>query len=85
MGQTSTNFVECDECRKKPGTPPFCEDCLKNGERRSRRKVGKPQPVPDLKKMKARVEFVGDFEDVKKVSTLMKEASKKENSRNPAN
>jgi hypothetical protein len=26
------NFIECDECRVKPGSPTLCQDCL---ERRS--------------------------------------------------
>ena len=34
-----------------------------------------PAQVPDLKKMRARIEFVGDFEDVKKVSELLKQFS----------
>jgi hypothetical protein len=34
-----------------------------------------PAQVPDLKKMRARIEFVGDFEDVKKVSELLKQLS----------
>ena len=31
----------------------------------------------DLKKMRARIEFIGDVEDVKKVSEMLKELSRK--------
>jgi hypothetical protein len=33
--------------------------------------------LPDLKKMKARIEFIGDFEDVKKVVEFVKQLAKK--------
>ena len=33
--------------------------------------------LPDLKKMKARIEFIGDFEDVKKVKELLKQLQTK--------
>ena len=36
-----------------------------------------PAQVPDLQKMKARIEVVGDFEDVKKLQVLLKELSAK--------
>jgi hypothetical protein len=32
----------------------------------------------DLKKMRARIEFIGDVEDVKKVSEMLKELSRKD-------
>ena len=37
-----------------------------------------PATTPDLKKIRAWVEFVGDFEDVKKLSALLKELSSNE-------
>ena len=36
-----------------------------------------PKDVPDLHKVKARVEIVGDFADLQKVAGLLKELSKK--------
>ena len=35
------------------------------------------QNPPDLTKMKARIELIGDFEDVKKLSDILKELRKK--------
>jgi hypothetical protein len=34
-----------------------------------------PTHIPDLKKMKARIEVVGDFEDLKKVAAVLRELS----------
>jgi hypothetical protein len=36
---------------------------------------GKPADLPDLKKMKARIEFIGDFEDVRKIRDVIKSLS----------
>ena len=35
-----------------------------------------PKAMPGLHKMEARIEFIGDFEDVRKIGNLMKELSK---------
>ena len=76
-GPTFSDFVECDECRRKPGSPPLCDDCL--GRRAELEKtIGKPQPILDLKKIKARIEFIGEFEDVKKVMEAVKQLAKKQ-------
>jgi hypothetical protein len=73
---TLRDFVECDDCRKKPGSPELCADCLR---RRSEleKAINQPQAIPDLKKMKARIEFIGDFDDVKKVVEFVKQLGKK--------
>jgi hypothetical protein len=34
-----------------------------------------PAQVPDIRKMKARIEVIGDFEDSKKLSELLKQLS----------
>ena len=36
-----------------------------------------PSQVPDIRKIKARIEFLGDFDDVKKISDILKELAKK--------
>ena len=73
-GPDFNDFVECDECRKKPGSPQLCDDCLRRrGE--FEKTIGKSQPIPDLKKMKARIEFIGDFEDVRKIRDVIKSLS----------
>jgi hypothetical protein len=36
-----------------------------------------PAHIPDLKKMKAKIEIAGDFEDLKRIKELLKELSKK--------
>jgi hypothetical protein len=36
-----------------------------------------PAQIPDIKKMKARIELVGDFEDLKKITALLKEIARK--------
>ena len=75
-GPTFNDFVECDECRKKPGSPQLCDDCLRRrGE--FEKTIGKSQPIPDLKKMKARIEVIGDFEDLKAITELLKQRSNK--------
>jgi hypothetical protein len=35
-----------------------------------------PAQIPDLKKMKARIEVIGDFEDLKKISAILKELAR---------
>jgi hypothetical protein len=38
-----------------------------------------PAQIPDLHKMKARIEFVGDFEDLKAITEILKQRSNKSN------
>lgn len=71
-GPDFNDFEECDECRKKPGKPMLCADCLRR-RAEFEKTIGKPQTIPDLHKMKARIEFVGDFEEVKRVVEFMKQ------------
>jgi len=34
----ATNFYECDDCRRKPGSPTLCQDCLERRIELSRKK-----------------------------------------------
>ena len=36
-----------------------------------------PSELPDLRKLRARIELIGEIEDVKKLSELLKQLSKK--------
>jgi hypothetical protein len=63
-GPDFNDFVECDGCGKKPGSPVLGEDCLRR-RAEFEETIGKPQPVPDLHMMKAQIEVVCDFEDLR--------------------
>jgi hypothetical protein len=51
---------------------------LRRKELRSCSRRGKAITSPNFRKLKARVEFIGDFEDAKKVSDVLKSLQKHE-------